>query len=125
MAIQCCLPASTALQDHVPVTFKKNSCHLLVSPSSINSLYYICGDFNIHADVPVGDGYKFMNFLDLCDQKQSVNKPTHLHGHILDLILCPVIRILFLMSKFVILYLIKNISQMHISLPSSSGSHTK
>ena len=32
--------------------------------SSITSSYYICGDFNIHVDVPVGDGYKFMTFLD-------------------------------------------------------------
>ena len=57
--------------------------------SSTNSSYYICGDFNIQIDVPVGKGYKFMNFLDSCDLKQSVNKPTHLHGHILDLILYP------------------------------------
>ena len=49
--------------------------------SSTNSLYYICGDFNIHVDVPVSDGYKFMIFLDLCDEKQLVNQPTHLHGH--------------------------------------------
>ena len=57
--------------------------------SSINSLYYIYGDFNIHVDLLVGDGYKFMTFLDLCDLKQLVNQPTHLHGHILDLILSP------------------------------------
>ena len=57
--------------------------------SSINSSYYICGDFNIHVDVPVCDSYKFITFLDLCDLKQLVNKPTHLHGHILDLILSP------------------------------------
>ena len=57
--------------------------------SSINSLYYICGDFNIHVDVPVSDGYKFMTFLDSCDLKQLVNQSTHLHGHILDLILSP------------------------------------
>ena len=50
--------------------------------SSINSSYYICRDFNIHVDVSVGDGYKFMNFLDSCDLKQLVN-------HILDLILSP------------------------------------
>ena len=31
MAIHCCLPASTSLQDHVPVTVWKNSCHLLVT----------------------------------------------------------------------------------------------
>ena len=42
--------------------------------SSINSLYYICGVFNIHVDVPVGDGYKFITFLDSCDLKQLVNK---------------------------------------------------
>ena len=57
--------------------------------SSINSLYYICGDFNIHVDVPVGDGHKFITFLDSCDLKQVVDKHTHLHGHILDLILSP------------------------------------
>ena len=55
--------------------------------SSVNSSYYICGDFNLHVDVPLGDGHKFMTFLDLCDLKQLVNQPTHLHGHILDLIL--------------------------------------
>ena len=32
--------------------------------SSINSSYHIFGDFNIHVDVPGGDGYKFMTFLD-------------------------------------------------------------
>ena len=56
--------------------------------SSINSSYYICGDFSIHVDVPVG-GYKCITFLDLCDMKQLVNQPTHLHGHILDFILSP------------------------------------
>ena len=74
--------------------------------SSINSSYYICGDFNIHVDVPVGDGYKCMTFPDSCYLKQFVNQTTNLHGHILDLILSPVIRILLLMSKYVILYLI-------------------
>ena len=55
--------------------------------SSINSSYYICGDFNIHVVVPVGDSYKFMTFLDSCNLKQLVNQPAHLHGHMLDLIL--------------------------------------
>ena len=57
--------------------------------SSINSSYYICGNFNIHVDVPVDNGYKFMTFLDLCDLKQLVNQPTHLNSHLLDLILSP------------------------------------
>ena len=46
-----------------------------VSLSSINSSYYICGDFNIHVDVPVGDGYKFMTFLDSCDLKKLITVP--------------------------------------------------
>ena len=72
---------------------------------SINSSYYICGDFNIRVDVPVGDGYKFITFFDLCDLKQLIN-----------LLICmvtywtsfypPAIIILLLMSKFAILYLI-------------------
>ena len=57
--------------------------------SSINSPYHIFGDFNIHVDVPGGDGCKFMTFLDSCDLKQFVNQPTHLLGHTLDLILSP------------------------------------
>ena len=51
---------------------------------SINSLYYTCGDFHIHVDVPVGDGYKFMTCLDSCDFIQSLSQPTHLHSDILD-----------------------------------------
>ena len=57
--------------------------------SSIKSSYYIYGDFNIHGDVPDGNGYKCMTFLDSCDLKQLVSQPTLLHGHILDLILSP------------------------------------
>ena len=57
--------------------------------SSINSSYNSFGDFKIHVDVPVGDGYKFMTFLDSCDLKRLVNQPTHLQGHILYLILSP------------------------------------
>ena len=57
--------------------------------SFINYSYHICCDFNIHVDVPVGDGHKFTTFLDSHDLKQLVDKPTHLHGHILDLILSP------------------------------------
>ena len=70
--------------------------------SSINSSYFISGDFNIHVDVPVGDGYKFMTFLDSCDLNQLVNKPTHLHSRILDLILSPSDQ--DTISKFAILY---------------------
>ena len=83
MVIHCCLPLSAILQDHVPVTFKFFVGFL----SCMNSSCYICDDFNIHVDVPVGDGRKCMTFFDSRDLKQQVSQPTHLHGHILDLIL--------------------------------------
>ena len=57
--------------------------------SSINSSCYTCGDFNIHVDASLGDGSKFMTFLESCDLKKLDNQPTHLHCHILDLILSP------------------------------------
>ena len=97
MTVHCCLSASTTLQD------QEEFMSFVGFLSSINFSYYICGDFNIHVDVSVGDGYKFMTFLTSCDLKQSIN-----------LLICmvtywtsfysPVIRILLLMSKFLILY---------------------
>ena len=47
------------------------------------------GTCNVHVDVPKGDGVKFLSVLDSCNLKQLVTKPTHLHGHTLDLILAP------------------------------------
>ena len=72
--------------------------------SSINSLYYICGHYNIHVDVRVADGYKFMTFLDSCDLKQLINLPICMVTYWTSFY-PPVIRILLLMSNFVILYL--------------------
>ena len=40
-------------------------------------------------DTDCTDQQKFLNLLDSSNLLQSVNKPTHLHGHILDLILSP------------------------------------
>ena len=42
--------------------------------SSIDSSHYICGDFNIHVDVPAGDGYKFITILDLCDSEGIIHR---------------------------------------------------
>ena len=39
--------------------------------------------------MPVGDGKKFLNKVDLCILEQLVAQPTHLHCHILDLNLSP------------------------------------
>ena len=50
--------------------------------SSVDRNY--CDDFNIHVHT---DSYKLESLLESCNLTQSVNDPTHLHGHILDLIL--------------------------------------
>ena len=57
--------------------------------SSVDCNYFICGDFNIHVDVPCTDSYKLESLLESCNLTQSVNNTTHLHCHILDLILSP------------------------------------
>ena len=57
--------------------------------SSVDCNYFICGDFNIHVDVPCTDSYKLESLLESCNETQSVNNTTHLYGHILDLILSP------------------------------------
>ena len=57
--------------------------------SSVDGNYFICGDFNIHVDIPCTDSYKLESLLESCNLTQSVNNTTHLHGHILDLILSP------------------------------------
>ena len=55
--------------------------------SSVDCNYFICGDFNIYVDIPCTDSYKLESLLESCNLTQSVNNSTHLHGHILDLIL--------------------------------------
>ena len=57
--------------------------------SSVDCNNFICGDFNIHVDVPCTDSYKLESLLESCNLRQSVKNTTHLHGHILDLILSP------------------------------------
>ena len=57
--------------------------------TSIDCRFCICGDFNIHVDVPGGEGVKFTSLLESCNISQLVHQPTHLHGHMLDLILSP------------------------------------
>ena len=57
--------------------------------SSVSSSFLMCGDFNIHVDTSSSDSTKFLNCLDSCNIAQHVHSPTHLHGHILDLVLAP------------------------------------
>ena len=57
--------------------------------TSLSSNYFICGDFNVHLDTECRDKIKFSNLLLSCNLSQLVNKPTHLHGHILDCIIAP------------------------------------
>ena len=55
--------------------------------SSIDCNYFIGGDFNIHVDVPCTDSRKLKALLESCNLRQSVNNTTHLHGHILHLMI--------------------------------------
>ena len=40
--------------------------------SSIDTAFYICGDFTIQVDMPGGNGKKFKSLIDLCNLKQLV-----------------------------------------------------
>ena len=57
--------------------------------SSDSPSFLICGDFNIHVDTSSNNSVKFQNCLELCNIAQNVDMTTHLHGHILDLLLTP------------------------------------
>ena len=75
------VPTTTTREFHLVILF---FCGFL---SSLTSFFIICGDFNAHVDTDCTDQQKFLDLLDSSNLAQSVNKPTHLHGHILDLIL--------------------------------------
>ena len=48
--------------------------------------HLLAGDFNIHVDVTNdSDARKFLDLLDSFGFQQHVDKPTHIHGHTLDL----------------------------------------
>ena len=52
----------------------------------------ICGDFNYWLDYPSLKPYtnEFMSLLDINNMSNFVQMPTHISGHILDLVLTPV-----------------------------------
>ena len=63
--------------------------NLLEYLSSVSPSFLICGDFNIQVDTSSNDSIKFQNCLESCNITQNVQTATHLHGHILDLVLTP------------------------------------
>ena len=63
--------------------------NLLVYLSSVGQNFLICGDFNIHVDTTSKESEKFLNCLETCNINQHTHNPSHLHGHILNLILTP------------------------------------
>ncbi|XP_052256472.1 uncharacterized protein LOC127861832 [Dreissena polymorpha] len=55
---------------------------------TIDKNIIIVGDLNFHLDVPSNrETIKFLSILDACGLKQHVNKPTHVAGHILDVVI--------------------------------------
>ena len=70
-------------------SFLDQFLNLLEYLSSDSPSFLICGDFNIHVDTSSNDSIKFQNCLESCNITQNVQTATHLHGHILDLVLTP------------------------------------
>ena len=68
-------------------SFLDQFLNLLEYLSSVSPSFLICGDFNIHVDT--NDSIKLQNCLESCNIPQNVQMATHLHGHILDLVLTP------------------------------------
>ena len=68
-------------------SFLDQFINLLEYLSSVSPSFLICGDFNIHVDTSSNDSIKFQNCLESCNITQNVQTATHLHGHILDLVL--------------------------------------
>jgi exonuclease III len=71
-------------------TFFDELPSLLEYCSSLYGKVIIAGDFNIHyEDDTDTNTVKFRDLVCMFDLVQSVNEPTHVHGHILDLVLYP------------------------------------
>ena len=59
-----------------------------VSLVMCHELLLICGDFNIHTDIPSdADTIRLKDLLNSMGLVQHVKRPTHIHGHTLDLII--------------------------------------
>jgi endonuclease/exonuclease/phosphatase family metal-dependent hydrolase len=53
-----------------------------------NKQLLIVGDFNIHTDIlDYPDAIKFSDLMESFSLQQHVSGPTHIHGHMLDLII--------------------------------------
>ena len=70
-------------------SFLDQFLNLLEYLSSVSPSFLICGGFNIHVDTSSNDSIKFQNCLESCNITQNDQMATHLHGHILDLVLTP------------------------------------
>ena len=67
-------------------SFLDQFLNLLEYLSSVSPSFLICG---VHVDTSSNDSIKFQNCLESCNITQNVQTATHLHGHILDLVLTP------------------------------------
>ena len=54
---------------------------------SLSSSFVVCGDFNIHVYSVSPLVSEFMSVVDACCLTKHIDFPTHLHGHILNLLL--------------------------------------
>lgn len=56
---------------------------------ALPSNFIICGDFNIQIDSANSFSRQFLDLLDSWNLQQHISFPTHIHGHIIDLLLTP------------------------------------
>ena len=69
--------------------FRDQFLNLFEYLSSVPPSFLICGDFNIHVDTSSNDSVKFQICLKSCTITQNVQMATHLHEHILGIVLTP------------------------------------
>ena len=71
-------------------TFLDELPHLLEYSSNLFGKVIIAGDFNVHYEnVSDSKTMKIRDIISMFNFVQSVTEPTHVHGHILDLVLYP------------------------------------
>ena len=77
------------LQEVAVSTFLEDFTDLLNDYTIPNEHFIIAGDLNIHMETDNASSNKFDDLIDMYDLKQHVEMPTHIKGHILDVVITP------------------------------------
>ena len=81
-------PPSSSKYGQPPSVFMDEFATFIDSRSTMSGRLLITGDFNFHVeDLHNSDAAQFRNLIYSLNLDQHITEPTHVHGHILDLIL--------------------------------------